>query len=436
MHLIGVLLAPEATASSLIVGGLTILERQARTLRRLGCNRLLLVAPPPLTLVPEEVEMVSVSHLPTALNGGGIVVVLAPGLVIDERPVAALIAAALGYPALLVCADAATSEERLDAATLAAGAMALPAAMIADVAAGLGDWDFHSTLIRLAAADPKTVRVAMEATPLYAADRRRQVPLLWARPETADGASAVTTKVIGAAQKGVLDWPARFLHPFVEDTLVRLLAPTAVTPNMVTIFTGLLGVAAGIGFATGALWWGLGLALLCGPLDGVDGKLARTRIEFSRWGDLEHALDKLLEYGWYLCAAWWFSGALASGLPWAIAALIIVPALAEAVQGEFYRRMTGAQLDDAGDFERRVRLVAGRRNTFMWTWLAMALFGLWFEGFVLLACYSMVTMAVAQWRFYKRLGEFARAGDARVQANYAATRYDFLAKASLPTEKL
>jgi len=395
----------------------------------------LLVAPPPLTLVPDGVEIISVSNLPAALAGARMGLVLAPGLIIDERPLAALLAAADAVSGLLVCADAARSVERLDAVTLAAGAMVLPAAMIAQVAAGLGDWDLHSTLIRLAAADPRVVRVAMEGTALYAADRRREVPLLWARPADPAGAEAATAALIAAAQKGVLDWPARFLHPPVEDALVRLLAPTGVTPNMVTLFTALLGVAAGLGFATGAMWWGLGLALLCGPLDGVDGKLARTRIEFSRWGDLEHVLDKVLEYGWYLCAAWWFSGALASGLPWAIAALIIVPALAEAVQGEFYRRMTGAQLDDAGDFERRARLVAGRRNTFMWTWLAMALFGWWFEGFVLLACYSVVTTAVAQWRFYKRLGEFARAGDTRVQANYASTRYDFLAKASLPTEK-
>jgi hypothetical protein len=197
MHRIGVLLAPEAPASSLIVGGLTILERQARTLRRLGCARLFLAAAPPLTLVPEDVETISVSGLPAALVGAGMVVVLAPGLVIDERPVAALLAAAVSAPALLVCAHAERSVERLDAATLACGAMVLPAAMVADVAAGLGDWDLHSTLIRLAAADPTTVRVAMEATALYAPDRRREVPLLWARPGDQAEAAAATATVIG-----------------------------------------------------------------------------------------------------------------------------------------------------------------------------------------------------------------------------------------------
>lgn len=436
MQRVGVLLAPEAPASSLIVGGLTLLERQARTLRRLGCERLILVNAPPLTLVPEGVETASISVFSAAVIKAGEALVLAPGLVIDERVLVSLLSATKTHGAILVSADVQTSVERMDAATLAAGAMVLPGATVADVAAELGDWDLHSTLIRLAAADPEVVRVAMEATPLYAPERRRTVPILWARPIDEAGAQLASKMVIEAAQKGTLDWPARFLHPWIEDALVRLLAPTAVTPNMVTLLTAAIGAAAGFAFATGALWWGLVLALVCGPLDGVDGKLARTRIEFSRWGDLEHVLDKILEYGWYLCAAWWFSKSTGSGLPWALAALIILPALAEAIQGEFYRRMTGKQLDDAGDFERGVRLISGRRNTFMWTWFAMALFGLWFEGFVLLSCYSVLTTGVAQWRFYKRLSEFARAGDERVQANYAATQYDFLAKASLPTDKL
>jgi phosphatidylglycerophosphate synthase len=186
-----------------------------------------------------------------------------------------------------------------------------------------------------------------------------------------------------------------------------------------------------VAFALGWLWTGLILALITGPLDGVDGKLARTRCEYSRWGDLEHLLDKVLEYGWYLCVAWYFSNARGSALPWAIAALIILPAIAEAVQGEFFRRLTGVQLDDAGDIERRIRLVAGRRNTFLWTWLGFAAFGLWFEGFVGLAIYSILTTATAQWRFYKRLSAYARDHGNKIAINYAATAYSFLPKGTL-----
>ncbi len=427
------------------IGGLTVLERQARLLARHGCARLLLVGAPPLTPVPAGAELVKIDELGAALASVGEVLLIAAGLVIDERALAVVVAAA--GPAMLVsdgsrsglpeaARGAERGVERLDAQTHAAGVLRLTARSVAAVAEGLGDWDLGSTLIRTAAADPAVMRVPIEGIALYSADRRREVPLLWALPKDEAGVRATNDVVVAAAQKGCLDWPARFIHPPIEDALVRLLAPTGVTPNMVTLATGLLGIGVAYAFANGALWWGLGLALLCGPLDGVDGKLARTRIEFSRWGDLEHALDKLLEYGWYLAAAFWFASTRGTGLPWAVAALIILPALAEAVQGEFYRRMTGQQLDDSGRFERAFRLVAGRRNTFLWTWACFAVFGLWFEGFVALAIYSVSTTAVAQWRFYRRLGAFARSGDPRVAVNLAATRYDFLGKASLPSERL
>ncbi|WP_439532462.1 CDP-alcohol phosphatidyltransferase family protein [Polymorphobacter sp.] len=439
MHKIGILLAPAADVAGLVVAGLSLVERQARTLVRAGCAPVLLVGAEPLTPIPDGVEAVSTHalHARLAQDSTALALVIAPGLVIDERAVAAVMAA--GAPAILVSDGTRVTPpgvERLDAHDLAVGIMAIPVRQLTEVVATIGDWDLGSTLIRTLAADTNVERVRLESITLYARDRRREVPMLWMRPMDNASARQAGNFVVAQAQKGCLDWPARFIHPWVEDALVRLLAPTPITPNMVTLFTAILGIAAGVALATGALWWGLGLALLCGPLDGVDGKLARTRQEFSRWGDLEHAIDKILEYGWYLCAAWWFAGQSGSALPWAIAALIILPALVEAVQGEFYRRMTGSQLDDAGLFERRARLVAGRRNTFLWTWAGFAAFGLWFEGFVAIAVYSIVTTGVAQWRFYKRLGHFAREGDARVSANYAATRYDFLVVASRPSERL
>jgi phosphatidylglycerophosphate synthase len=427
MRTVGLLFPPVETPASLVAGGITVLERQARQLRRAGADVLFAVDVVPLTELPADVEAITTAMIASRIAATDRTIIIAPGLIIDERAIAVVMLTPM--PAVLVCDSArpdAVCVERLDAQTVAAGCMALPGAMVVQQAAGLGEWDLGSTLIRVAAANPATNRVDFLAIPLYAPARRRNVPLIWARPVTEDEARAASETLISAAQKGCLDWPARFLHPWPEDLMVRLLAPTRITPNMVTLFTGVVGIAAGVAFAMGWLWTGLILALITGPLDGVDGKLARTRVEFSKWGDLEHVLDKILEYGWYLCVAWHFSGAMGSALPWALAALIILPAIAEAVQGEFFRRLTGVQLDDTGETERIIRLFAGRRNTFLWTWLPMAAAGLWFDGFVLLAVYSVLTTAVAQWRFYKRLSVYGRAHGERIAANYLATAYTFL----------
>lgn len=423
----------------LLVGGIPIAERQARQLRRAGVTAIRAVDVVPLTVLPAGVEPVAAGDLATAIAADDLVVVMAPDLVTDERALALLLAASA--PALLVDpvplpADpmAGNGAERIDAASISAGLLLLPGAMVRSVAASLGDWDLASTLLRAAVSDPATRRVDFAAIPLYAANRRREVPLVWAQPRTPEAARATTVAVIAAAQKGCLDWPARFIHPPIEDALVRLLAPTPITPNMVTIATGIIGIAAGIAFAQGALWWGLALALVTGPLDGVDGKLARTRIEFSKWGDLEHLLDKLLEYGWYLAIAGHFAAVSGSALPWAVAALIILPALAEAVQGEVFRRLTGGQLDDAGPLERRLRLISGRRNTFLWTWAGFAAVGEWFAGFVMIAAYSILTTAVAQWRFYARLTAYGRDHGATIAANLKATGYDFLPPSGVSTK--
>jgi len=408
--------APEAPLTPLLtVGGRPVIERQVRQARLAGAARVIVIGGP-----MAGVEAVPTPAAAAALIGDDdLVLVLAPGLVADERIVAATVAAA---PALATFPD--RGVERVDADSLYAGVAVYPGALVRRVVAGLGEWDFHSTLLRAAAGDG-IARVDLAGLDLYAPARRRTVPLTWTVPGTPPEAAAATTTVIKAAQKGCLDWPARFIHPPIEDGLVRLLGPTPITPNMVTVFVALISLAAGIAFATGWLWTGLVLALVSGPLDGVDGKLARSRLEFSRWGDLEHVLDKIAEYGWYLALAAHFAVTLGHG-PWVVAALIIVVALAEALGGEFYRRFTGGQLDDAGDFERRFRLISGRRNTYFWTLIPFAAFGAWYAGFVMVAVYATATFAVMQWRLFARLGEFGRRHSAAVAANYAATSYDFL----------
>src|SRR5690606_1225293 len=138
-----------------------------------------------------------------------------------------------------------------------------------------------ATLVRLAV-QQGAGRLALTDIETYAPNRRRVVPLLWRAPANRAEADRATRELQRSAQKGCLDWPARYLHPPVEDAIVRLLLPTRITPNIVTVVTGLVGFAGVFAFAGGWLWAGLVLMLLNGPLDGVDGKLARTRLEFSR----------------------------------------------------------------------------------------------------------------------------------------------------------
>lgn len=433
MALVGLLFAedPQDTGgAALAPGGIGVVERQLRTLRLAGVRRVVLLGPATLGVLPDEADCIvrradDAAALTGLIDDDDRVVTIQAGLVIDLRAVEAVMAD--GRAPLLACfADGAApaGAERLDAATFWAGVAAYPGGLVRAVAEGVGDWDLGGTVMRTAA--PVASRLDVADLDLYRPEMRRDVPLIWARPRDAVGAEATTARLIAAAQKGVLDWPARFLHPPVEDFGVRLLAPTRATPTQVTLAGGAIGLAAIVAFASGWLWTGLVLLILLGPLDGIDGKLARVRLGQSGFGALEHVLDKAVEYGCWL--------ALAAGLarvgpafgPWLAAGGVIVFGLAEALQGEFFRRFTGRQLDDAGRFERRFRLVAARRNTLAWGFLPFAAAGAWGAGLVALAAYAALTFLVAQARFFVRLADYGRANSPQVAANFSRTGYGFL----------
>ena len=418
-----------------LVGGTTILERQVREALAAGADQVIVVG----DSIPRDVgaRLAAEDRCWRAADAKALarrlresespeILLFAAGLVADERLVKAL--AATAAPTIAVfAAEAPEGAERLDSDTHWAGLLKMPSRNAAAIAGELGDWDLAGTMVR-AAIEAGAARLAVEQLPLYAPARRRNVPILWAIPRDDSQRREATEALIAAAQKGVLDWPARFLHPPVEDQLVRLLMNTPVTPNMVTGFSAVIGIAAIVCFASGWLWWGLALALVLGPIDGVDGKLARVRHEYSRWGDLEHILDKVLEYGCFVALGWWFqqTEGLAS---WLVTSGIIIFALCEAVIGEFYRRFTGHQIDDRGTFERRFRLVAGRRNTFFWSLLPFAALGYWWAGFLFLLAYATVTFIVVQWRFLLGIADYGRGHSAAVADNFARTSYAFLPKA-------
>ncbi len=414
------------------VGGITLAERQVRMALKAGAVEVLLVAPalpePLATRLARDARVVRVAdaaQLASRLTGAlGEVLLFQPGVLLDPRLVAAVRDAPPGPLILVFGASSPAHADRLDAADLWAGLVRLPASAIAAVAAGLGEWELSGTLVR-SAIEGGARRLAVETLPTYAPERRRDAPMLWARPHGPAECEAATARLLAAAQKGCLDWPARFLHPPVENALVRLLLPTPVTPNMVTLATAVLGIVALWAFATGRPGLGLALVLVIGPLDGVDGKLARTRHEFSRWGDLEHVLDKLLEYGWFLALGGWL--ALTHGIAaWLAAAGLVIFALTEAASGEFFRRFSGRQIDDWGPFERRFRLVAGRRNTFFWTLVPFGIAGLWWEGFLVLLAYGALTFLIAHWRLLAAIGAYGRQASDEVRENFARTSYDFL----------
>ncbi len=430
---------PGVAKSTLIAGGLTLLERNVRLLRNAGVYRVYVLADMLSPKIGETIEKLrgngSIELIRSALDLAGLlessdrIVMIEEGILLDERIVQRFVTeqdnAVAVWP---IGSPQGTKAVRIDSHYGFGSILTCRGEIVRTVSKGLGDWDMEQTLLRAVLGDSGTDLVDLTQMPLYRPNWRRDVALIW-QPMAAhpDEETAMDT-LIDAAQKGCLDWPARFIHPPVENFAVRVLAATPVTPNQITVLTGVIGFTATFVFAQGWLWLGLLLALITGPLDGIDGKLARTTVAYSKYGELEHVLDKIVEYSWYLAMAYAFQGAHGIAGPWAIASLIVIMALAEAIQGEFFRRFTNRMLDDYGDTERQLRLFSGRRNTYFWTLVPFAFLGHWYLGFAIIGLYSALTFYLAQWRFIKRMQEFGTAHSPAVAANFEASRYGFLSK--------
>ena len=193
------------------------------------------------------------------------------------------------------------------------------------------------------------------------------------------------------AQNGVLDFPGLMDSP-IEDWIVARLCRTAITPNQITFVTMLIGLTVTALFATGHLWWGVALAYAVEVLDGVDGKLARTKVETTAAGDQEHEVDYCIELSWWTALAYHFHSENLLSAYWLLLLLVgsdVVDRLAK----RSVKRKVHRNLDDVANFDRFVRYIGGRRNINVWILIAALALGDAANGFVLICWWGAATAA-------------------------------------------
>ena len=228
--------------------------------------------------------------------------------------------------------------------------------------------------------------------PTYMADLRKDVRSVFFPLPSRDLLPVAEGFVRNRAQNGILDIPGQLDSP-IEDWIVARICHTTITPNQVTLITILIGVAVTILFATGHLWWGILLAYAIEVLDGVDGKLARTKVETTAAGNLEHAFDFLIQVSWWSALAFHFEK---EGLRSAYVLLLLL--VGSDLLGQLARRLvrtvTGRSLDDSSSFDRFMRRIGARRNINIWILAGALLLGQAKNGFVLICWWAVATAAV------------------------------------------
>jgi phosphatidylglycerophosphate synthase len=193
------------------------------------------------------------------------------------------------------------------------------------------------------------------------------------------------------AQNGVLDFPGLLDSP-IEDWIVARLCRTSITPNQVTFVTMLIGLVVTALFSTGHLWWGVAFAYTIEVLDGVDGKLARTKVETTAAGEWEHVVDYCIELSWWTALAYHFRSQNLQAAYWLLLLLVgsdVVDRLAKRT----VKQKVGRNLDDVSNFDRFVRCIGGRRNINIWILAAALALGGPADGFVLICWWGAATAA-------------------------------------------
>jgi phosphatidylglycerophosphate synthase len=194
--------------------------------------------------------------------------------------------------------------------------------------------------------------------------RRRVRPVCFPAPAEQNRRLAERI-ILDSAQNGTLDLPAYF-HAPIETAIISLLCKTRITPNQITIAGFIIGCSGTAAFVAG--WVGVGIlaALIFGMIDGLDGKQSRVKIETTERGKWEHHLDYVIENSWWAAIAFhlWRSGQFPN--VFYFLALLIGSHLLDEFAKRRAKIAKGRLLDDVAPFDRAFRLIAARRNVYVW----------------------------------------------------------------------
>jgi phosphatidylglycerophosphate synthase len=229
----------------------------------------------------------------------------------------------------------------------------------------------------------------------YSAELHRELRPYWFPSPPRARRQLAERVILDAAQKGTLDIPA-LVHAPIETFIVSKLCWTRLTPNQLTAFSNVVAWGATVLFATGRLGLGITVALIVGVLDGLDGKLARVKLQTSKAGRLEHLFDVLFENSWWIAIAYHLhvSGTLPSA--YSYLALLVGAEVCNALARTSIVRFFGRSMAELAPFDRMFRLISGRRNIYVWILALGLIAGSPAKAFQLIAWWEAAT-AVVHW---------------------------------------
>ncbi len=390
--------APEALVE---LCGVNLLERLLRILQRLGFRRALVLSTTPEIIRAEVAkgswarEKVIVDVVPGATGP------LTPQLVLEQgQSERFLIVPADVYcdPRLLAALCARDSSAALVDSNPPGFARSLirnpcgPALVTKDFLSAFPAVPFFEQLKEKIGNRKIDIVDAAEQDDYIVSMRRRVRPFCFPAPAEQNRRLAERV-ILDSAQNGTLDLPA-YIHGPIETGIISLLCKTRITPNQITIGGFVIGCSATAAFALGRVGLGILAALIFGIIDGLDGKQSRVKIETTERGNWEHHLDYLIENSWWLAIAFhlWRSGQFPN--VFYFLALLIASHLLTEFAKRRVKIARGRLLDDVAPFDRAFRLIAARRNVYVWILACGFLLGAFPQSYAMICGWAAISAAV------------------------------------------
>jgi len=228
----------------------------------------------------------------------------------------------------------------------------------------------------------------------YASKMRKEIKPWWIDVDTEEDLRRAKEIVIENASKNPSDALGYYVHKPVENKLVAFISNFDITPNQMTIISNILAYTVTALFLFGHLLPASILTFAVGIVDGLDGKLARVKLKTSKLGSLEHSFDLLYEFSWFIALSWFLFSSTRSATPLILCIFIILFVTFYRHVYDQFRGAAGKSLDDAGNFERIFRRVAGRRNLYNIPIFVSIILGVPLYSLFFIAVHSGITALV------------------------------------------
>ncbi|HYC04530.1 MAG TPA: CDP-alcohol phosphatidyltransferase family protein [Azospirillaceae bacterium] len=228
--------------------------------------------------------------------------------------------------------------------------------------------------------------------------RKREAPyLLLLTPENAPD---LEKRMFAGSYKGVTDLVTKHVWPLPARYVTKVCAVLGISPNMVTLASFLLVLAAFWLFLQGQFIPGLICAWGMTFLDTVDGKLARVTLTSSKWGNVfDHGTDLIHPPFWWWA---WVAGLSAVGMelehPWLVLAIVLGGYVLQRVQEGMFIALFKIEMHIWRPFDSWFRLITARRNPNLLILTVAALLGRPDVGMEAVAVWTLLCFLVHGWQ--------------------------------------